>query len=66
MKDCKGHFKVIRVIKEENILAENLNYEDAISIVDSRAKDQLSRKYSYEVRDRENGLRYKKQAHGEG
>ena len=65
MKDCKGHFKVVRVIREEHLLADNLNYEDAISIMDARAKDQISRNYSYEVRDEKNGLRVSKQAHGE-
>lgn len=65
MKDCKGNFNVVCVIKEENLLAEGLSYEDAVSLVDARAKDQLSQSYSYEVRDLKNGLRYEKQAHGE-
>ena len=65
MKDCKGHFKVVRVIKEEHLLGEGLSWEDAVAAVDQRAADQLSRSYSYEVRDEKGDLRYEKQAHGE-
>ncbi len=65
MKDCKGKYKVVRIIKEENLLAEGLNWEDAIAVANHRAKDQLSRNYSYEVRDEKNDVGYEIQAHGE-
>lgn len=65
MKICKGDFKVVRVISEEELLAEGLNYEDAVAIVQTRAKNQLSQRYIFEVRNLKNVVQYAKQAHGE-
>ena len=66
MKDCKGDYRVVRIIKEEHLLADGMNWEDAVSVVDARAKDQFLTSYSYEVRGKKDeSPHYQKVAHGE-
>lgn len=59
-------FKVVRIIKKEDILAEGLAWEDAMAIMGERAKNQLSRNYSYEVRFKDGTMRNRRDAHGAG
>jgi len=59
-------YKVIRIIKEEDVLADNLQWEDAVSVVNTRAASQRLRNYSYEVRTEDDSVVYQKVAHWDG
>jgi hypothetical protein len=64
MKDCKGTYKVVRVIETEDLLADGLLYEDALAIINNRADDQLATNYRFEIRTEDGGVRRTLQARG--
>ena len=59
-----GTFKVVQVVKKEELIAEGLYFEDATAIMEHRAANQISRSYSFEVRHADGTLSTDKQAHG--
>jgi len=59
-------YKVVRIIKKEDTIADNLQWEDAVAIANKRAESQRLQSYSYEVRTEDDSVVYQKVAHWDG